>query len=117
MGHRVTWFEVMGTNGDALRGFYGSLFDWEFELFPEMKYGTIAADGDGIGGGIGQAAEGPAYGPTFYVTTPDVTASLEKAVELGGTIVIPETHVMEGTTIGMFADPEGHMIGLLKGDA
>lgn len=50
------------------------------------------------------------------MTTPDVTASLEKAVELGGTGLMPETHVMEGTTVGLFSDPEGHTVGLLKGD-
>ena len=26
-----------------------------------------------------------------------------------------ETEVMEGTVIGLFADPEGHVVGLAKG--
>ena len=25
-----------------------------------------------------------------------------------------ETHVTEGVTIGMFSDPQGHIVGLLK---
>jgi predicted enzyme related to lactoylglutathione lyase len=113
VGYKVTWFEITGADGDALRSFYGDLFDWEFQLFPEMNYGTIAAEEGGIGGGIGQATGGPAM-LTFYVETPDVAASLNRAASLGGTVVMAETHVMEGVTIGMFSDPQGHIVGLLK---
>ena len=113
MGHKVTWFEVTGADGDALRSFYGSLFDWKFQVFPEMSYGTIDAEEGGIGGGVGTSQQGPGK-VTFYVETPDVSASLDKAVELGGAVLMPETNVMEGTTIGMFTDPEGHAVGLLK---
>ena len=35
---------------------------------------------------------------------------------LGGKILMPETNVMEGVTIGHFADPEGHIIGLVKNE-
>jgi len=51
---------------------------------------------------------------TFYVGVDDVTASLEKAVSLGGSIVMPEMQVMEDVIIGIFTDPEGHVIGLVK---
>jgi len=37
-----------------------------------------------------------------------------EAEAAGGAIVMPETQVMEGTVIGLFADPEGHVVGLLK---
>jgi predicted enzyme related to lactoylglutathione lyase len=43
-----------------------------------------------------------------------VTASLVKAASLGGNVLMPETNVMEGITVGMFADPEGHVVGLIK---
>ncbi len=32
----------------------------------------------------------------------------------GGKILMPETNVMEDVNISHFADPEGHIIGLLK---
>ncbi len=114
MAHKVTWFEVTGQDGASLRKFYGELFDWQFQVFEEMDYGTIDAPEGGIGGGIGSASEGPGL-LTFYVETPDVSASLDKAVSLGATVLMPETDVMEGVTIGMFRDPEGHAVGLLKG--
>ena len=33
---------------------------------------------------------------------------------MGGSIVMPEMEVMEDVVIGIFADPEGHVIGLVK---
>lgn len=115
MTHPVVWFEVMGTNGDALRGFYGSLFAWTFKVEGPQRYGmTGPADGHGIPGGIGQAAgEYRPWGTTFYVETSDVTATLADVERLGGKILMPRT-VLPEVTLGMFSDPEGHVIGLVE---
>ena len=42
-------------------------------------------------------------------------ASLDKAVELGGTIVQPATRA-PGVTFGLFADPQGHVVGVASDD-
>ena len=44
---------------------------------------------------------------TFYVETPDITASLAHVEQLGGRVVMPRT-VLPGATLGIFEDPEGH---------
>ena len=54
---------------------------------------------------------------TFYVEVPDVEAALAKAESLGGTRMMGPDKVMEGVEIGMFNDPEGHTIGLFKGNS
>ena len=51
---------------------------------------------------------------TFYVGTDDPQASLDKAVALGGTVIMPVTELPQ-VTIALFADPEGHVIGLASG--
>jgi predicted enzyme related to lactoylglutathione lyase len=43
--------------------------------------------------------------------------ALSKIEGLGGSTVMGPTEVPEGPTIAMFADPEGHLVGLLKGDS
>lgn len=119
MAHPVMWFEVMGTNGDSLRTFYSSLFKWTFKVEGPMQYG-VASTGDdrGIPGGVGQAGAGyRPYGTTFYVETQDVTASLAEAERLGGTVVAPPTVVGGDMTIALFADPEGHVVGLVQQQA
>ncbi len=113
MRNKVIHWEVAGKDGAALQGFFGNLFDWGFDTNNPMNYG-IVSDPDGVGGGIGQTPDGSAGHVTFYVAVDDVSAHLDKAVSLGGSVLMPETTVMEGLVIGFFADPEGHMVGLVK---
>ena len=109
----MKWFEVVGKDGAGLRQFYGDLFGWQFNDAPgPMDYGMVDA-GDGIGGGVGSTPEGPGHA-TFYVEVDDVKGSLEKAESAGGKSVFGPTEVPNGPEIGMFADPEGHIVGVFK---
>jgi len=47
---------------------------------------------------------------------PDVEASLAKAESLGGTRVMGPEKVMDMVELGLFKDPEGHVIGVVKDD-
>lgn len=121
MGRPVVHFEIMGTDAGGLRDFYSRLFDWEIDTRNPVGYGLVgpgeAPDGEasGIGGGIGQLPEGAGRGfVTVYVSVADVADALARAEELGGTRVMGPTTVMEGVEIGMFTDPEGMMIGLVR---
>ena len=51
---------------------------------------------------------------TFYVQVPDVEESLAKAESLGGTRMMGPERVMDRLTIGLFTDPEGHVIGVMS---
>jgi predicted enzyme related to lactoylglutathione lyase len=68
----------------------------------------------GIPGGIGAAPEGEPGHVMFYVQVDDPAAALEKIKSLGGTTVSEPMDVPDGPTIAHFADPEGHVIGLVK---
>jgi uncharacterized protein len=117
MAHPVMWFEVLGDDGAKLQQFYGSLFGWQFDVIEPIKYGiTNTREPRGIPGGIGQALPGTRPWATFYIETPHVTASLDQAVALGGKVIMPRT-VMPDVTVGVFEDPEGHVIGLVEAKA
>jgi uncharacterized protein len=52
---------------------------------------------------------------TFYVEVPDVGAVLEKAEGLGGKRMMgPEKMSEPPIELGLFTDPEGHVIGVVK---
>ena len=51
---------------------------------------------------------------TFYIEVPDVGASLDQVEKLGGTKVMGPETMTEDLTIGLFNDPEGHLIGLVQ---
>jgi uncharacterized protein len=48
------------------------------------------------------------------VEVPDVEASLAQAESLGGTRMMGPEQPMEGLEIGLFSDPEGHVIGVIR---
>jgi predicted enzyme related to lactoylglutathione lyase len=116
VGQPVTHFEVVGQDGDALRRYYGELFDWKFaQPMGPTNYTTVEDLPNGVGGGIGDAPEGYQGHVTFYVEVPDVGAALDKAENLGGTRMMgPDEVPGVGITIGLFNDPEGHTIGLVS---
>jgi predicted enzyme related to lactoylglutathione lyase len=120
MGQPVVHFEIIGKDGEALKAYYSELFGWEIDSNNPMKYGTVQregntnADGAGIAGGIGTGPEGYDGHVTFYVEVPDVEEALAKAESLGGTRMMGPDEVMEGLVIGLFNDPEGHTVGLVK---
>jgi predicted enzyme related to lactoylglutathione lyase len=121
MGQPVVHFEVIGQDGDKLKSYYSELFGWEIDSQNPMSYGIVPregnvnADGIGIGGGVSGGPEGYAGHVTFYVEVPDAEAALAQAESLGGTRLFGPDQVMEGLVIGQFADPEGHVVGVVQG--
>ena len=112
MGSHVVHFEVTGKDGKALQKFYSDVFGWKLDTNNPGGYGFVRGDGNAITGGIGAAQQGPG-GVTWYVETDDPKATLAKVEKLGGKVLMPLTEVAPETTIALFADPEGHVIGLM----
>ena len=79
-----------------------------------MGYGMLSQPDKGIGGGVGQAQDGNGH-VTFYVEVDDPQAALDKIESLGGKTVMPVTE-MEMVTFALFTDPEGHLVGIVKGE-
>jgi uncharacterized protein len=126
MGHAVVHFEILGTDGEKLRDYYSQLFGWEIDAGNPMGYGLVAregnttAEGIGIGGGISGAMQGNesyAGHVTIYVQVPDVAHALEEAERLGGKRMMGPTQPEGGPILGLFTDPEGHLIGVVEGPA
>jgi predicted enzyme related to lactoylglutathione lyase len=113
MGSHVVHFEVTGKDGPALQRFYTDAFGWKLDTTNPGGYGMVRGEEHQITGGIGAAPQGTAGGVTFYVHTADPKATLAKIEKLGGKVLMPLTEVAPETTIALFADPEGHVVGLM----
>jgi uncharacterized protein len=98
MGAKIIHVEVAGKDGEKLQKFYGDVFGWEL---------------DTNNPGIGPSQNGGDGHVTFYVSTDDPNATLRKVEEAGGRVIMPLTEVAPETTIALFTDPEGHVIGLM----
>jgi uncharacterized protein len=110
MANPVVHFEVLGNDAEALQRFYGETFDWQME--PVME--TYAMVQAGIPGGVGAAPGGSPGHVTFYIEVPDLDAALQQVATNGGSTVQPPVDIPNGPSIALFADPEGHVIGLVK---
>jgi predicted enzyme related to lactoylglutathione lyase len=120
MGQPVVHFEVIGRDADTLQSFYSDLFDWKIESDNPMNYGMVGREGNvnaqgiGIGGGMGAGPENYPGHVTFYVEVPDVETALAKAESIGGSRLMGPEEMMDQVEIGMFSDPEGHTVGVVK---
>ncbi|HVF03933.1 MAG TPA: VOC family protein [Frankiaceae bacterium] len=121
MGRPVIHFEIVGADAARTQAYYRDLFGWESNADNPFGYGVVsrhgntAADGAGIGGGLGGAAEGYVGHLTFYVEVPDVEEALRRAEELGGRRVMEPSDVLGGVLrIGRFADSDGHVVGVVQ---
>ena len=113
-GAPVTWFEVMGPDGDALVSFYSELFGWTSKKYevPGFDYWEMDPGSEyGIKGGIGTGPQGQSY-TTVYASPADLEATLQKAEALGATTVMPPTAMSGGPKVAIFTDPQGHLFGL-----
>jgi predicted enzyme related to lactoylglutathione lyase len=116
MAAPVTHFEVNVKDSKRAQDFYSNLFGWKIEPSMPMNYGMVNTGVKmGINGGIGQVDANGSPSTVFYVQVEDVQAHLDKAVSLGGRVIVPLTEVPDMVTFAQFADPEGNVIGLVKG--
>ena len=109
MAHPVIHAEIRSTDPDATRAFFGSLFGWSYEdgAFPGY---TFAQTDGAIPTAIGPL-QGGQDSVLFFIGVEDVEATLAQAEKLGGTIIQPAQQV-PGVTFGVFADPQGHQVGV-----
>jgi len=115
----VTHFEITGKDAKKLQDFYQGVFDWKINNFPMPdggSYGMVEPqEGKGIGGGVG-SGDGSSGHVTFYVEVDDPDAYLKQIEQKGGKTVVPTTTVPNMVTFALFADPEGHLVGLVKSE-
>jgi predicted enzyme related to lactoylglutathione lyase len=112
MGAQVIHVEVTGKDGSALQSFYSDVFGWSLDTNNPGGYGMYR-QGDGLTGGIGASQDGGAGNVTFYVHADNPQAILDKVVARGGQVVMPLTEVAPETSVALFSDPEGHVVGIM----
>ncbi|PZS12609.1 MAG: bleomycin resistance protein [Pseudonocardiales bacterium] len=111
MTHEVNYFEIGSPEPEAARAFYGALFDWTVEE-PSMpaRYSMV----NGGGGGLWDTSEiGGASYAIFYVLVDDVQGAIDRAQELGATVVVPFVD-NGGIEFAHFADPQGNRFGIWR---
>ena len=111
MGSKVIHVEVVGKDGPALQKFYSDVLGWNLDTNNPGGYGMLRQED--LTAGIGAASDGGTGHVTFYIGAEDPEGTLAKVEANGGRVIMPLTEVAPETTIALFADPEGHVVGLM----
>ena len=117
MGSPVVHFETGGPDDGPLLRFYGELLGWRLTRVPGgVNYTVVDTQGGGgVNGGIGKSGTGEPWA-SFHVEVDDLQAVLDKAESLGAKTVLPVTEIRGMAAFAMFDDPDGLLVGLVKGE-
>lgn len=120
MKHGVfSWNELMTTDLEAAKKFYGTMFGWTFEETTMDCGGSyvVAKDGDAMLAGMFlKTKDVPEHIPPHwgsYVTVDDVDASARLAEESGATIVFPLTDISGVGRMCVVQDPQGAVFSII----
>lgn len=113
MGNPVVHFEIGCQDSAATQAFYTQLFDWTVESHgPAAMINTGSPEG--IRGHISALGHEPHNYTLMYVQVEDLEATIEKAKQLNGVLVIPPQIVPGMGQFAWIKDPEGTLVGLWK---
>ena len=114
------WNELLTTDLEAARAFYGSLLGWNYTEHRMADGGTYVVatmEGQPVGGMFAMTGDGFKGAPPHwmaYVTVADVNGLAAKTTALGGTVLSPPTDI---PTVGRFCvikDPTGAAVALMQ---
>jgi predicted enzyme related to lactoylglutathione lyase len=109
---KIVHVKATNKDGTTLQRFYSEAFDWKLDTNNPGGYGMYREEG-GLTAGVGRAQDGSDGGVTFYVHVEDAAGTLRRIESLGGKVIMPLTEVAPETTVALFADPAGHIVGLM----
>lgn len=110
MANPICFFEIGCQDKESTSAFYSNLFDWNISPGP---ISSLIEPGEGIQGQINSLGHEPHQYTIFYVQVDDVQATIDKTVELGGSVIVGPIPIPIGT-FAWIKDPGGNTIGLWK---
>ncbi len=109
MADKIVHFDIAGPELEPLSKFYSELFGWRVK---DGGGGYALVETGELNGGL---AESETTGVNFGVQVDDLQAAVDKATQLGGTILMPVTD--NGWVIkAQVQDPAGNTVSLIQAD-
>ena len=105
----VVHFEIGCAQREGAVEFYSQLFGWKTKQIGPVV--TVDTGKKGIGGNITTLGYQAFQYTMFYVAVRDLDDTLERALKLGGKIMVPPVRIPNGT-FAWILDLEGNTIGL-----
>lgn len=111
MAQNFLWYELMTSDADAAKAFYGDVVGWAVQPFPGMDYTVLAVGERGVAGLMEMPADYAAGGgkPAWfgYVHVADVDAAAKAIVDAGGKVHRAARDIPGVGRFASVADPQG----------
>jgi len=111
------WHELNSPDLPTATRFYAEVLGVEWQAVPMETgddYTCLMAEGRPVGGAIPPPMEGIAPHWEVYLNVEDCDASLARAVELGGSELLPAYDLAGVGRTALVRDPQGALFGLLQ---
>jgi uncharacterized protein len=113
MPPEIVHIEFKSANFTRTSEFYAKVFDWQMEQNASASYMKLTG-APGPSGGWVRADLVQSPGPVAYVPVEDLEATLDEVERAGGRVLVRSLPFAGGGEVGLFADPDGNVLGLWK---
>jgi predicted enzyme related to lactoylglutathione lyase len=115
---RAVWYELVTTDLERAKRFYGGLFGWGFRDIETRggRYTVASRDGERVGG-IFQPRDGSPGNPSQWVTyfsVESVDETVHAGEERGAQVALRPVDVPDRGRVALLVDPEGAPFGLIR---
>ena len=112
------WIDLMTSDTDGARSFYGQLFGWECEdPNPEFGgYANFTLDGQRVAGLMAKQDESMPDVWSIYLEVTDAEKAVAAVAEKGLPVIVPAMQVGDFGTMAVVVDPTGAAIGMWQPD-
>lgn len=121
---KIVHFEIPADDVARAKEFYGSIFEWELQDYPEMQYTivmTVPVDDKqmpthpgAINGGMMKRSNTTPSSPVLTIEVQSIDEALKKVEAGGGETVTPRTPIPGMGAFAYFKDTEGNTLGLFE---
>lgn len=108
MAAPLVFFDIAGPDADALKRFYGTVFDWHPGADDQVRVSVQQP--------LRAAIRADPVEKRLYLGVADVAVTLEAVASNGGKIDAPRFEVPGTVVLGLFRDPAGNPMGLVEMD-
>lgn len=111
-----SWNELLTSDLEGAKSFYGAMFNWQFEdINYEMPYTLAKLDGQESAGLMLTPPDAKKMPPMWgsYITVDDVDKSAKQCEALGGKILLEARDIPEVGRFCVISDPQGAMLMII----
>ena len=115
MGNPLCHFELLVSDVEKTKAFYGKVFDWEFKTDESMPNYTAISTGAEPGGGLMKKPdEAPCFALSEYFLVDSIEEALGRVEGAGGKIGVPKMEIPNVGWWALFFDPDGIPVGIFE---